>query len=771
MKCCIRSKPNYDVLHFLTETCNKPQPAESYLFLQFMSFTPDHSNPIFTLAADLVNNTAQHIFLTGKAGTGKTTFLKYIKENTAKSMVVVAPTGVAAINAAGVTMHSFFQLPFGPFIPGTKRGFGEEDGITDKHTLFKQIRFSSDKRELLNELELLVIDEVSMVRADMLDAMDAILRYFRKRPLMPFGGVQVVYIGDMYQLPPVVPDSEWQLLKDYYETPFFFSAKAIAETAPLYVELKKIYRQNEQRFIDILNRVRNNQTSNDDLELLNKLYKPGFTPPPGKKYITLTTHNSKADTINNNELKKLTAQAWQFKGIIEGDFSEKALPTELNLQLKEGAQVMFVKNDSGPEKKYYNGKLAIIKEITKEKIMVGFDTGEADLELKKETWRNIRYTFNKAENAVDEEELGSFTQYPIRLAWAITIHKSQGLTFERAVIDAGQSFAAGQVYVALSRCTSMEELVLYSRILPQSIATDERIIAFAKKEADAGQLKQVLESEKYRYWGEMLIQTFDLSKLVTLTGNHHLLVQEKKLPDIAAAIELSTQILQKATTLSEVADKFRQQLNTLLIQVRQNNDTNLLKERVTKAVHYFADAIGKELLQPLQQHLESLQHASRVRKYTTTLGETIGAVAALQQKLIHAHYGELIFCEDRAQYEMQKPPEKKAAIKKEKAAKGDSHKESLALFKEGKTIEEIAKMRVLTVGTIAGHLAFFVRLGELDIHELVTEEKISLILPLVKELGPLALTPIKERLDDAVTYGDIRAVANYFQWMQEKEEV
>lgn len=327
----------------------------------------------------------------------------------------------------------------------------------------------------------MIIDEVSMVRCDMLDAIDTILRHFRRQPMLPFGGVQVVYIGDLFQLPPVIPQQEWNILQNYYESPFFFQAKVIKEVPPLYIELKKIYRQNEQYFIDILNRVRNNVPEAADLQELNKRYNPSFNPPAGEKFITLTTHNYKADVINAAALKKLTGKLHVFRAEIKGEFSDKALPTDLNLQLKEGAQVMFIKNDSGNERRYYNGKLAIVKKVTNDEILVSFNNGEEDLKMEKETWKNIRYSYNKENDHIEEEELGSFVQYPIRLAWAITIHKSQGLTFEKAVIDAGASFAAGQVYVALSRCTSLAGLVLHSRVSPGAIATDERVIAFAQK--------------------------------------------------------------------------------------------------------------------------------------------------------------------------------------------------------------------------------------------------------------------------------------------------
>ena len=320
----------------------------------------DSTNTIFQLALELVSSTSQHIFLTGKAGTGKTTFLRHVKEHTKKNAVVVAPTGVAAINAGGVTMHSFFQLPFGAFVPGTLRrdGFMGYVDITDKHSLFKNIHFSANKREMLEELELLIIDEVSMMRCDMLDAIDTILRHFRKAPHLPFGGVQVVYIGDLFQLPPVISQEEWKVLQEHYDSPFFFSSKVVAEAPPIYVELKKIYRQNEQKFIDVLNHVRDNRMTPADYELLHSRFDPAFSSTGEEHYITVTTHNKKADAINAAELTKLPGQLHSFQAEIKDDFSDKALPTDMVLQLKVGAQVMFIKNDSGTERRYFNGKLA-----------------------------------------------------------------------------------------------------------------------------------------------------------------------------------------------------------------------------------------------------------------------------------------------------------------------------------------------------------------------------------------------------------------------------
>lgn len=721
----------------------------------------DSTNTIFTLAADLVNYTSRHIFLTGKAGTGKTTFLKYIKEHTKKNTVIVAPTGVAAINAGGVTMHSFFQLPFGPFVPASQNLYNSNGQVNDKHSLFKNIFFTTQKRELLQELDLLIIDEVSMVRCDMLDAIDVILRHFRKQYNVPFGGVQVVYIGDLFQLPPVVQQHEWSILGEHYTSPFFFEAKVVKEAPPLYIELKKIYRQSEQHFIDILNRVRNNITEQSDLTALNNRFNNSFTPPAEEKYITLSTHNRKADVINEAELKKLNGRLHAFKAEVTGEFSDKALPTEFNLQLKEGAQVMFVKNDSGSERRYYNGKLAIVKKIMNDEITVSLDDGK-DLKLEKETWKNIRYNYDKEKGDIDEEELGSFKQYPIRLAWAITIHKSQGLTFDKAVIDAGSSFAAGQVYVALSRCTSLNGLVLHSKIFPHAIATDKRVLAFAEREADDAYLEQLLKEEKEKYQAEVLVKTFNWNKVAGALQEWLGIIPGKKLPDVEAAFSLCKELLTKASEQAVVAEKFQSQLR----QVLQSTNNDLLQQRVNKAILYFAKALADEIIFPLQAHIASLRFASKVVRYTKEV-RVVEAILLLQlQKLNTIAFGYLVF----VQYEAPsvKPQPSISKTKKEKPQKGASHRDTLTLYREGKSLNEIAQLRNLTVGTIEGHLAGFIYSGDLELEELVSPQKSKAILAVIDDAG-MAATSIKQSLPEEFSYGEIRAVMNWYRLQQERK--
>ena len=730
-----------------------------------MTTTQDY-NPVFKIASDFINHTDRAIFLTGKAGSGKTTFLKHIISQTKKNAVVVAPTGVAAINAGGVTMHSFFQLPFGPYIPGVQKKFNGVE-VSDSYSLFKNIRFSADKRELLRELELLIIDEVSMVRCDMLDAMDAILRYFRKSPDKSFGGVQVLYIGDLFQLPPVARNEEWEILKDFYESPFFFHSQAVLNAPPLYIELKKIYRQSDERFIKLLNRVRNNEVEEDDLILLNNKLDRQFSPPPSENYITLCTHNYKADSVNASELKKLKGTLFRFQGSITGEFSDKALPTEIELQLKEGAQIIFIKNDSDPLKRYYNGKIALVKSLSEDEIRVSFPETGQELKLEKETWTNIRYAYDRIKEALEEEEIGSFSQFPIRLAWAITIHKSQGLTFQKAILDAGSSFAAGQVYVALSRCTSLDGIVLQSPILLESISTDQRVIEFAKKENDADELEHLLKFEQQKFWAEQLLGLFDFKKPIAVLENFMEELPGKKLPDVNSAIELGNLLLAKVKQKQEVARKFRQELNQLLNSISQSG-TAPLEDRVKKAIVYFSAFFKDEMLLPLIQHEASLSKAAKVKKYLKTVGDVKYAFTIQLKQLHSARYGELDFNPFSKEEEQEIVDLKKAVTKKkkEKGEKGSSLKETLAFYRAGKSIEEIAKARSLAASTVEGHLALLVKAGELDIHELMNAERLEIILHAIGEGASMTLA--KQKLGEEFSFGEIRAVLNHLNRLKEE---
>lgn len=728
----------------------------------------DNSNTYFQLAAELVNYTDRHVFLTGKAGTGKTTFLKYIKEHSPKNAVVVAPTGVAAINAGGVTMHSFFQLPFSPYLPLRSNGFEMgEMNYTDRYTLLKNIRFNKDKIELIQELELLVIDEVSMLRCDMLDAIDTILRHFRKKDTVPFGGVQVLYIGDLLQLPPVVKDDEWQMMQQYYNSPFFFDALVLRESAPLYVELQKIYRQTEQEFIDILNRVRNNEVTPRDLHVLNNRYQPDPTAGDSR-YITLTTHNHKADAVNMQELRRIGGKEHVFKGQIEGEFSDKNLPVEIELQLKVGAQVMFIKNDVGNERRFFNGKLATVKRISGDEIVVASpDNIHEELVLEKETWENVRYKFNKETNAVEEEVIGSYKQYPVRLAWAITIHKSQGLTFQQAVIDAGASFAAGQVYVALSRCTSLDGIVLLSKITERNIHTDERIANYLRQYVDEDRLQQIVRQEKKRYLGNQLLKAFDLRKVINAVQELRELVLNKKAVDKVAGMRLCEQLIAKTEALATVANKFIPVLAGLVQQAEDTIHTAPLIERTQNAVRYFTKELHDAILMPLSAYIEETEQQKKVKQYLKVLYEIENDIWSYQLKLQQLSYEGIALCNDVFVRKERKQAATTATAKKEKKEAGASLNETLALFKNKKTVAEIATARQLAVSTIEAHLNLLVKTGEIPLRDVIPEYKARTILKAITELEPDAgITAVKQQLGDDFSYFEIRAVMSDMQRKQ-----
>lgn len=710
-------------------------------------------NEVFKLAADIVSHTTQSVFLTGKAGTGKTTFLHYIKQNVDKNVIVAAPTGVAAINAGGVTLHSLLQLPFEPFIPN----------FEGKKKLDYHFKLRKSKIEMLRELDLLIIDEVSMLRADMLDAIDYMLRRYRNSQ-QPFGGVQILFIGDMFQLPPVVQNAEWELLKHYYPSPFFFHAQVLENYVPLYIELKTIYRQQDEKFIGILNRIRNNCATPNDLQVLNQRYNPTFQLPEKDRYVVLCTHNYKADRINSDELTKLSSKEYKFSGEVKGDFADNSLPTEAVLSIKEGAQVMFVKNDAGESRRYYNGKLATISAVKKDKIQVRFENGD-EMELESETWRNVRYRLNEESGEIEEEELGSFTQYPIRLAWAITIHKSQGLTFERVVIDAGQAFAAGQVYVALSRCTSLDGIVLFSRITEQSISTDKFAIEFAEKEQSLDYLNQVLEKEKPRYCADQLKKYFDWTPFIRSLHSLYDLATEKKIPKQEETQAMIAKLCSRAVEQQEIAQNFTKELNRILSD--PNPDLNHLKERVQKGILYFHKDVQQCIIVPIEEHLNNLKNASKVKLYLKKAKEIHATLLRLLERLEYVRYGDLNLAEGLV-FEKITPvktiEEKVTPEKKERQPKGESQRLSLTLFNEGLSFNEIAKERNLAVTTIESHLAGFVLTGELSVTRLVDETKLEYILPILKKIDQQAtLKDIKETLPDECTYLDIKAALNYIK--------
>ncbi len=546
------------------------------------------SNPQLELAFDYVRNTHKNIFLTGKAGTGKTTFLHQIKQEAQKRMVIVAPTGVAAINAGGMTIHSFFQVPFGPFLPGS---------IQDPS---RQRRFSGEKIRLIQSLDLLVIDEISMVRADLLDAIDDVLRRYRDRS-KPFGGVQLLMIGDLHQLPPVVKDEEWHMLRDHYQTAYFFGSHALRNTEPVSIELTHIYRQSDATFIELLNKVRDNQIDESVLATLNSRYIANFQPTEELPYITLTAHNAAAQTINTEKLASIAQSLKQFKVTITGDFPAFAYPADETFECKKDAQVMFVKNDLAREKRYYNGKIGKIVGFRDGMIYVRCPGESEDIEVVPAEWTNVKYTLDEQTKEVSEQILGTFTQYPLKLAWAITIHKSQGLTFERAIIDAQAAFAHGQVYVALSRCKSFEGIVLRSKIAYSSVKTDQVVKTYTHEAEKNAPDAQHLQQSKADFQQSLILELFDFGRLRWLFSQANRLFIEhgnSLLPEAGLQIK-ALETLANEQVFS-MAEKFKPQIRQYFTQSNLPEEHEDLQNRLQKSGFYFEEKLGKSLLLALQ---------------------------------------------------------------------------------------------------------------------------------------------------------------------------
>ena len=543
----------------------------------------DSDNVELQLAREFVEDTGRHIFLTGKAGTGKTTFLKNLKVNTAKRMIVTAPTGVAAINAGGVTLHSFFQLPFGPFIP-------DSDGfIKNKERIF---RFSREKKQIIKSLDLLVIDEISMVRADVLDAVDKVLQYHRRSNLA-FGGIQLLLIGDLYQLPPVAKSGEWNILRQYYESVYFFSSLAFNHMDLITIELKKVYRQTDDRFIHLLNKVRNNQLDESSIETLNQRVKKNFTPEENQGYITLTTHNRNADTINQEKLEAIQEETYDLDAEISGEFPAQIYPTFSLLSLKKGTQVMFLRNDTSAEKCYYNGKIGKIKSISHQEISVICPGEPEQITVEPVEWENIKYSVNKESQEIEEETIGRFKQFPLKPAWAITIHKSQGLTFDRAVIDAQAAFAQGQVYVALSRCKTFEGLVLSSPLPIQGIEIDEDISQFINHSRKNADLTDQLLEEKIIYQQRLLINCFDFQPLNNRLGYFFgLLTRNAGLVQVSGVPDFEQIPKSAQNDIILISEKFKRQLNQHFPPSGLPASNDYIQERVKKASGWFQDKFG-----------------------------------------------------------------------------------------------------------------------------------------------------------------------------------
>ena len=544
------------------------------------------SNDQLQLAFDFVQYTGKHIFLTGKAGTGKTTFLHQLKRNSPKRMVVVAPTGVAAINAGGVTIHSFFQLPFGPFLPAESSG-SPNSGSSDNFQ-----RFNREKIAILKSLDLLVIDEISMVRADLLDGIDSVLRRYKDRNL-PFGGVQLLMIGDLQQLAPVVKDEEWSLLRAHYDTIYFFSSNALKQTDYISIELTHIFRQRDEVFIGLLNKIRDNKADQQTLDELNKRHLPDFVSKDGDGYITLTTHNYQSQELNGSKLARLSGKVHEFKASIEGEFPEYSYPTDFELKLKVGAQVMFVKNDISREKLFYNGKIGAVVNIDEESIYVRCPGDEDDIVVGRVEWQNTKYTIDEQTKEIKESILGVFSQIPLKLAWAITIHKSQGLTFEKAIIDAKAAFAHGQVYVALSRCKTLEGMVLSTPISNNSLKSDSRISIFNDDIHQNPPGDELLQESKFAFQRFLLFELFDFLPLSRRMGYcTKLMFEHQESVDAVLKDNIQKMNISVRNELLDVSEKFKGQLHQLIAGNKNIEQHELLQERIRKASIYFSEKLS-----------------------------------------------------------------------------------------------------------------------------------------------------------------------------------
>ncbi len=710
-----------------------------------------------SLALSFALETDQPIFLTGKAGSGKTTLLQEIAYKTTKNFVIAAPTGVAAINAGGVTLHSIFHLPLTCLIPSND--YVDANVAANRGLLVSHLRFSKEKKKVLEELELLIIDEVSMVRADILDGVDFALQFVRKNK-KPFGGVQVLLIGDMHQLPPVTRDHEWELLKSYYKSPYFFDSFVWQQLDAVQIELKKIYRQQDERFVSILNNIRDKQLEESDYEQLEKRYKPGFKPDE-EGYVLLTTHNRKADSVNQHELQQLKGKMHTFSASIDGEFPESMFPCDPNLQLKEGAQVMFIKNDveSG---KYFNGKLAKVKSIVGDTITVTFNDTKEDFELFREGWENINYNVDKGTGKIEKKLLGTYNQYPLRLSWAITIHKSQGLTFDKVIIDAGQSFAAGQVYVALSRCRTLEGIILHSRITQSALFSDEKINSFSLSHHKTSALQDALEAARVRYANELLKRLFTLEIFSHRILEWKEMISDKEIPGKETILELAEKLQKQSQILIETSLKFQNQLLGLLHDFSNDPEKiTTLKDRCSKAIEYFTETIFISLVTPLHEHIQSYAFKAKLKKYVLHVQEIEDFFWIKINHLYNArflnekiHQGKIVF-----KKEMLKTA--KTSNTTAKKEKGGTYNDTLALYREGKSISEIAGIRSLAASTIKSHFAKWILTGEIDINNVMNAENIARLEKFVLRNGQDNYAAFKTELGHEFDYNDLRMVVNH----------
>lgn len=733
-----------------------------------------------------INQTNRSIFLTGKAGTGKTTLLKEIIQTTHKNTVVVAPTGIAALNAGGVTIHSMFQLPLGGFIPAfnVDAYYTNTIKLETKDTLRRHFKMSGLKKAVIRNMELLVIDEVSMLRSDLLDAIDYMMQTVRKKS-SAFGGVQVLFIGDLLQLPPVVRDEEWRILRKYYKGKFFFHSNVIQQNPPLYIELSKIFRQSDDQFISILNNLRNNQITQDDIQVLNQFVKPDFDLKSNNGYITLTTHNAKADTINAQSLRDLEGKSSIYKAEIIGDFPDKIYPIDDKLELKEGAQIMFIKNDLSFDKNYFNGKMGLVKSLSEAEIMIHFPQENKTIEVEKYEWQNIRYSVNENSKEIEEEVMGTFVQYPIKLAWAITVHKSQGLTFDKAALDVSQVFLPGQAYVALSRLRSLSGLVLLSPLQMNGISNDQDVTEYSENKATAFDLENTLKNDTAEFIHQYLKSSFNWSDLAQQWRNHQYSYNEKS--DISEKSKHAVWAKNQASAMEQLigpSQKFISQLNKVFLE---SVDLQFLLERIEAAYNYFLQPMDN-LVYELLWKIEEVKRVKKVKAYydellvleelqvkavlrlmkakllinTLTKGEPISKENLTSDTIKYYRINKLesirqefkdlniTLIEDEA--DLNRYSNKKKA----KEPKKSTVQETYELWQQQNTIKEIATLRKLTPQTISTHIAKLIETETIAISDVLPPDKIKELAKIFKGFKGDTVGELKEKYGDKFTWDELK---------------
>lgn len=738
-----------------------------------------------------INHTDKSIFLTGKAGTGKTTLLRKIIQSTHKNTVVVAPTGIAALNAGGVTIHSMFQIAPGGFVPDMTFVPDPTDTIRLESiaSLSKTFKMSGVKQSVIRSLDLLVIDEVSMLRADLLDAMDFIMRRVRRKEL-PFGGVQVLFIGDLLQLPPVVKNEEWQVLQKYYKGVFFFHSHVIQKAAPLYIELKKIYRQTDDKFINVLNNLRNNIIKEDDMKVLSEFVKPDFELKNYPGYIYLTTHNRKADDINQQSLDHLHNKSFSYKAEIEGDFPDKMYPMDLHLHLKVGAQVMFTKNDISQDKQFYNGKMGVVASLTKDEIQVHFTEENYSIYVEKYEWTNVRYHVNENTKEVEEEVIGTFVQYPLKLAWAITVHKSQGLTFDKAILDVTDVFQPGQAYVALSRLRSLDGLILVDMLKMRGIQNAQDVMSYAKTETDEETLQKTLELGTKKFIYQYLKRSFDFYYLLTQWHRHaesysgNAIHSEKAKHRQWANLQSLT-----LTGIGEVSRKFLGWIDAQFSA--EQVDYLAINEKVKGAHDHFFSVLDTVYVALLIK-MEELKRVKRIKEYYGELVDLeelhckyildMGRSKLLLQTFVDGReinkenltddfvknyrsrnlehikdtfkdHNKALIEQDDDQYDDYSYSRKP---KNEKKDKRSTYEITYEIWLEKKSISAIAKERKLTPTTVEGHIARLIEEGKVSMNEVLSEEKIKALTELFESYTGGGLSDLKEKGGEKFSYGELR---------------